>query len=101
MPNLTSKITYFSAAESQAQSCDYGLAQAIARDNCKGEDTSFCEAKCKGLSTALVLGEYGCEENPKDATNSYCVCCYELEFCDSGSWLSPFSSKLLLKGLRQ
>ncbi|KAI3841362.1 hypothetical protein MKW98_007843 [Papaver atlanticum] len=98
---LISFVTFAPTAESQAQSCDYGQAQAIARDNCKGKDTSFCEAKCKGLSTALVLGGYGCEENALDATNYYCVCCYELDICDSGSWLSSFSPKLLFKGLRE
>ncbi|KAI3929209.1 hypothetical protein MKX01_006445 [Papaver californicum] len=98
---LISFVAFAPSAESQAQSCDYGQAQAIARDNCKGQDTSFCQAKCQGLSTALVLGGYGCEQNAKDETNYYCVCCYELDICDSGSWLSSFSPKLLLKGLGQ
>ncbi|KAI3962493.1 hypothetical protein MKW92_017768 [Papaver armeniacum] len=98
---LISFVIFAPSAESQAQSCDYGQAQAIARDNCKGQDTSFCQAKCQGLSTSLVLGGWGCEENALDATNSYCVCCYELDICDSGSWLSSFSSKLLFKGLGQ
>ncbi|KAI3898353.1 hypothetical protein MKW92_018677 [Papaver armeniacum] len=98
---LISFVTFAPSAESQAQSCDYGQAQAIARDNCKGQDTSFCQAKCQGLSTSLVLGGWGCEENALDATNSYCVCCYELDICDSGSWLSSFSSKLIFKGLGQ
>ncbi|KAI3916417.1 hypothetical protein MKW92_029023 [Papaver armeniacum] len=84
-----------------ALSCDYLQAQAIARHECKGQDTSFCESKCKSLSTALVVGGSGCEQNPADPTNSYCVCCYELDMCDSGSSLSSFSSKLLFKGLRQ
>ncbi|KAI3881371.1 hypothetical protein MKX03_000056 [Papaver bracteatum] len=79
-------------------SCDYLQAQAIARHECKGQDTSFCEEKCKSLSTALVVGGSGCEINPADPTNSYCICCYELDMCDTGS---SFSSKLVLKGLKQ
>ncbi|KAI3901169.1 hypothetical protein MKW92_051503 [Papaver armeniacum] len=86
---------------SSALSCDYRQAQAIARHDCKGQDTSFCVEKCKSLSTALVVGGSGCEQNPADPTNSYCICCYELDMCYSGSLLSSFSSKLIFKGLMQ
>ncbi|RZC71208.1 hypothetical protein C5167_034376 [Papaver somniferum] len=98
---LISLVAFAPSAESQAMSCDYDQAQAIARENCKGQDTSFCAAKCQGLSTALVVVASGCEQNPADETNYYCVCCYALDICDAGSWLSSFSPKLLFKGLGQ
>ncbi|MCL7032288.1 hypothetical protein MKW94_011641, partial [Papaver nudicaule] len=90
-------------AESQAQSCDFDQAQAIARVNCKGQDPSFCKASCTKLSSALVAVEYGCEQNPNNEADYYCVCCYAMDLCDSAgsNWFPSFSPKLLLKGLRQ
>ncbi|MCL7052119.1 hypothetical protein MKW94_014437 [Papaver nudicaule] len=63
--------------------------------------TSFCQEKCQKLAPSWLLDSYGCERKPKDKTFSYCICCFELDICDSGSRLSSFSSKLLFRGLGQ